>query len=85
MSTAEPLNSIFRSADGRPDRLPALLLNLFASGVDVIVASLTPAAIAARQATAEIRSSWQGWAIRWQPVWWRAWRDRAATSSGLPG
>jgi putative ABC transport system substrate-binding protein len=44
----------FRSADGRPDRLPALADELVRLRVDVIVASLTPAAIAARQATAEI-------------------------------
>ena len=44
----------FRSADGKPARLRELADDLVRRNVDVIVASLTPAATAARQATTEI-------------------------------
>src|SRR5262245_6460245 len=44
----------FRSADGKPDRLRGLADELVGLKVDIIVASLTPAITAARQATAEI-------------------------------
>jgi putative ABC transport system substrate-binding protein len=43
-----------RSAEGRPDRLPELAAELVRSNVDVIVAYLTPAATAAKQATGDI-------------------------------
>jgi putative ABC transport system substrate-binding protein len=42
-----------RSADGHPDRLRALADDLVRSKVNIIVASLTPAVVAARQATTE--------------------------------
>jgi putative ABC transport system substrate-binding protein len=44
----------FRSADGNPNRLRELADELVRLKVNIIVASLTPAVIAARQATTEI-------------------------------
>jgi putative ABC transport system substrate-binding protein len=41
----------YRNAEGKPERLPALAAELVALKVDVIVAPLTPAALAAKQAT----------------------------------
>ena len=43
-----------RSAEGQEDRLPALAAELVRGKVDVIVASLTPAALAAKNATRDI-------------------------------
>jgi putative tryptophan/tyrosine transport system substrate-binding protein len=43
-----------RSAEGKADRLPALVAELIASKVDIIVASLTPAVVAAKNATRDI-------------------------------
>jgi putative tryptophan/tyrosine transport system substrate-binding protein len=43
-----------RSAQGQPSRLPELAADLVRSNVDIIVASLTPAIMAAKQATTEI-------------------------------
>jgi putative ABC transport system substrate-binding protein len=43
-----------RSAQGQPDRLPQLAGELVGGKVDVIIASLTPAAIAAKNATHDI-------------------------------
>jgi putative ABC transport system substrate-binding protein len=45
---------IFRSAEGVYDRLPALAVELAASGAEVVVAVGGPAALAARQASATI-------------------------------
>jgi putative ABC transport system substrate-binding protein len=44
----------FRSADGRPERLPALAAELVSLKVDVIVALYVPCALAAKQATRDI-------------------------------
>jgi putative ABC transport system substrate-binding protein len=44
----------FRSAEGKPDLLPGLAAELVALKVDVIVALLTPCALAAQRATHEI-------------------------------
>jgi putative tryptophan/tyrosine transport system substrate-binding protein len=44
----------YRSADGKPDRLPALAAELVALKVDVLVAAGQSAALAARQATRTI-------------------------------
>jgi putative ABC transport system substrate-binding protein len=44
----------YRFAEGRPDRLPDLAAELVHAKVDIIVASPTPAAVAARNATATI-------------------------------
>jgi putative ABC transport system substrate-binding protein len=44
----------FRSAEGKPDLLPKLAAELVALKVDVIVALLTPCALAAQKATREI-------------------------------
>ena len=41
----------YRSAEGKPERLPALAAELVALKVDVIVAPSTPAALAAKEAT----------------------------------
>ena len=41
----------YRSAEGKPERLPALAAELIALKADVIVAPNTPAAVAAKQAT----------------------------------
>ncbi|MFL5032046.1 MAG: ABC transporter substrate-binding protein [Xanthobacteraceae bacterium] len=43
-----------RSADGQANRLPAVAAELVRSKVDVIVASLTPAVIAAKNATRDV-------------------------------
>ncbi len=44
----------FRSAEGRPERLPALAAELVSLKVDVIVALYVPCALAAKQATRDI-------------------------------
>jgi ABC-type uncharacterized transport system substrate-binding protein len=44
----------FRSAEGKPDRLPALAAELVRLKVDVIVALYVPCALAAKQATQDI-------------------------------
>ena len=44
----------YRWAEGNYDRLPALLAELIRSNVDIIVTHGTPAALAAKQATASI-------------------------------
>jgi putative tryptophan/tyrosine transport system substrate-binding protein len=44
----------YRSADGRPERFPALAAELMALNVDLIVTRGTPAALAARDATKTI-------------------------------
>jgi putative ABC transport system substrate-binding protein len=44
----------FRSAEGKLDRLPALAGELVALKVDVLIASETPAALAAKRATTDI-------------------------------
>jgi putative tryptophan/tyrosine transport system substrate-binding protein len=44
----------FRSADAKPDRLRGMADELVRMKVDIIVASLTPAVMAAREATTEI-------------------------------
>ena len=43
-----------RSAEGKADRLPGLVAELIASKVNIIVASLTPAVVAAKNATRDI-------------------------------
>jgi ABC-type uncharacterized transport system substrate-binding protein len=43
-----------RSAEGRAERLPGLVGELIGSKVDIIVASLTPAVVAAKNATSDI-------------------------------
>ena len=48
------LNIEYRSADGRPDRFPALATELIALKVDLIVTRGTPAAVAAKNATKTI-------------------------------
>jgi putative ABC transport system substrate-binding protein len=48
------LNIEYRSADGRPDRFPALVTELIALKVDLIVTRGTPAAFAAKNATKTI-------------------------------
>jgi putative ABC transport system substrate-binding protein len=45
---------VFRSAEGKGDRLPQLAAELVRDKVDIIVASLTPSAIAAKNATHDI-------------------------------
>lgn len=45
---------VFRSADGRPERLPELAAELVGLKVDVIVALYVPCALAAKQATRDI-------------------------------
>src|SRR5262245_27888399 len=44
----------FRSADGNADRLPALAAELVGLPVDLIVATFTPCALAAKRATTTI-------------------------------
>jgi putative ABC transport system substrate-binding protein len=44
----------YRSAEGNPDLLPALAMELIRLPVDVIVATFTPCALAAKQATTTI-------------------------------
>lgn len=44
----------YRSADGKPERLPALAAELVALKVDVLVASQTPAQLAAKSVTTQI-------------------------------
>src|SRR5258706_8770797 len=45
---------VFRSAEGRPERLPELAAELVGLKVDVIVALYVPCALAAKQATRDI-------------------------------
>jgi ABC-type uncharacterized transport system substrate-binding protein len=47
----------FRSAEGNADRLPVLAAELVRLKVDLIVALYVPCALAAKQATQDIRSS----------------------------
>src|SRR5262249_40112932 len=44
----------YRSADGRPERFPALVAELLSRKVDLIVTRGTPAAVAAKEATSTI-------------------------------
>jgi putative ABC transport system substrate-binding protein len=44
----------FRSAEGKPERLPALAAELVGQKVDIIVTFQTPTAVAAKKATSEI-------------------------------
>ena len=48
----------YRYAEGRYDRLPELAAELVRLKVDVIVTHAVPGALAAKQATATIRSRW---------------------------
>ena len=50
----ENLAFAFRSAEGRPERLPELAAELVGLKVDVIVALYVPCALAAKQATRDI-------------------------------
>jgi len=52
-----------RWADGRVDRLPALMVELVARKVDVLVTYGTPAGVAAKNATSEIPIVDVGWPI----------------------
>ena len=64
----------FRSADGNTDRLPGLATDLVRQPVDIIVATFTPCALAAKQATTTIPTLWQLLPIRSAPGSCRAWR-----------
>ena len=54
----------YRSAEGNPDRLPALAAELVQAKVDVIVLSGAPAIRAAQKATSTIPSSSSPWPTR---------------------
>ena len=74
----------YRSADDKLDRLPALADELVRLKVDVLVASLTPAAVAAKNATRTIPIVFYERLILLRLGWLIAWRGRAETSQGSP-
>ena len=53
----------YRWAEGNYERFPALVAELIASGVEVIVTAGTPAAFAVKNATSSIPVSWLPWEI----------------------
>ena len=57
----------YRSADGRPDRFPDLAAELVRLKVDLIVTRGTTGAVAAKNATRTIPSSWRRVATRLPP------------------
>ena len=74
----------FRSAEGKADRLPQLAAELTRVPVDVIVATFTPCALAAKQALQPFRSSWRLLLIPSARASCKAWRGPAATSPASP-
>jgi putative ABC transport system substrate-binding protein len=84
---AEGQNFAFevRSADGNTDRLPELASELARLPVDVIVATFTPCALAAKQATTTIPIVMAAVADPvGSPASCRVWRDQAETSQVSP-
>src|SRR5262245_26843917 len=67
----------YRDAEGKPERLPALVAELVALKVDVIVAGNTPQTLAAKQATRTIPVVFS---FALDPV-----ADRLVTSLARPG
>ena len=67
----------FRDAEGKPDRLPALVSELLSLKVDIVFAPSTPAALAAKQATTTVPVVFAGAA---DPV-----RDGLVNSLARPG
>ena len=59
----------YRYAEGKLDRLSELAADLVRSRPDLILVGGTRVAIAAKQATSMIRSSWRGPAIWSRPGW----------------
>ena len=45
---------VYRSAEGRPDLMPALMTDVLKSKIDVLVTASTPAALAAKKATGTV-------------------------------
>jgi hypothetical protein len=76
----EGRNLVFevRWGDGQYDRVSEYAAALKALNVDVIVTFGYPAALGRRGPQRRCLSSSPGPAIRWQLVWSKVWRDRAA-------
>ena len=77
----EPRHGVPRGG-GQYERLPDLAAELVRLKVDVIVAQVTPAALAAKHATTTIPIVMAAWAIRWGAASSPAWRGPVATSPG---
>ena len=73
----------YHSAEQRSDLAATIAADLVRRKVDVIVAVATPAAHAAKNATATIPIVMSGLRTRWQPGWLQASRGRAGTSPGV--
>ena len=67
-----------RWAEGRMERIPELVTELVDLKMDVLVAAISPAALAAKKATEPSPSSWSR-LIRLGSAWWRACRGPAET------
>jgi ABC-type uncharacterized transport system substrate-binding protein len=59
----------WRSPGSENERLDAQATDLVRAGVDVIVASSTPATLAAKRATQTIPIVIAGWSIPWREAW----------------
>jgi putative tryptophan/tyrosine transport system substrate-binding protein len=74
----------YRWAEGKYERFPALIAELVASNVDVIVTAGTPASLAVKKATTSIPLVMIAVGEPWRRASSRAWRGPAGTSQASP-